>query len=84
MAENIIRFRFRTGHGSLDVRVGNYELFKTKNSEQTITPHIRLLPGTEITMAIIVNRQATSSNRCPMPRCQSSRIKALPSGGFLC
>jgi hypothetical protein len=81
--EAIIKHRFSVGTGSQDVQVGNYELFKTKRRGELILPNTRLLPGTEITMAIIIEMPASKQERCPMPRCSSSDILAYPGGGMI-
>jgi hypothetical protein len=82
LLDMIVRHRFQKGEGSLDVKFGNYELFKTKNSKQVISADVRLLPGTEITMAIIVSRPVSNEERCPMPRCGSSLNSPAPGGGL--
>lgn len=81
MIDAIIKHRFSKGPGSLDVTFGNYELFNTKNSRQVISPQVKLLPGTSITMAILVGRVELSDQECPMPRCRSNRTMAAPGGG---
>ncbi|KAF2101331.1 hypothetical protein NA57DRAFT_34823 [Rhizodiscina lignyota] len=52
MIKNIIQYRFREGTGALQVRNGNYKLFRTEKDHDVITEDARLLPGTVITMAI--------------------------------
>ena len=81
MLENIIQYRFREGEGALDVKAGNYELFKAKNSSEVISAEIRLLPGTEITMAIIVSRQTSDDETCPISRCGSTQTTLTVGGG---
>jgi hypothetical protein len=81
MLENIIRYRFRQGDGSREVRAGNYELFKAKNSSQVLSEEVRLLPGTEITMAIIIHTQTPDDETCPMARCGSTGSAAPTRGG---
>jgi len=77
----IIRHRFTEGPGSLDVSLGNYELFHARDSSRVISPTTRLLPGTRITMAIVVGRTDLSDQECPMPRCKSDRTTNAPGGG---
>ncbi|PVI07738.1 hypothetical protein DM02DRAFT_580489 [Periconia macrospinosa] len=85
MVENHIRYRFREGIGSRDVRAGNWELFKTKNSEDVISPFTRLLPGLEITMAIIVTTPPVLSDEtCPIFSCRSRETTLAPSRGRIC
>src|SRR5215471_12868984 len=36
LLENIIQYRFQTGDGSRDVRLGNYELYNTKMSTEAL------------------------------------------------
>jgi hypothetical protein len=81
--EAIIKHRFSVGTGSQDVQVGNYELFKTKRRGELILPNTRLLPGTEITMAIIIDMPASKQERCPMSRCNSPDVLAYPGGGMI-
>jgi hypothetical protein len=81
MVENHIRYRFREGIGSRSVKVGNWELFKTKNSEEVISSFTRLLPGLEITMAIIVPTSISSDETCPIFNCRSHETTLAPAGG---
>ncbi len=55
LLDTIIKRRFLEGPGSLDVALGNYELFHTRNSSEVNSPQLRLLPGTFISMAILVS-----------------------------
>lgn len=79
----LIRHRFRDGTGSREVSVGNYELFRTKRRGEIIEPNARLLPGTEITMAVILGTSTPIEETCPMPRCNSANISAYPGGGLI-
>jgi len=81
MVENHIRYRFREGIGSLEVQLGNWELFKTRNNEQVISPQTRLLPGLEITMAIIVPTPILSDGICPIFGCRSHDTTVACTGG---
>jgi hypothetical protein len=79
----IIQHRFREGEGARDVGAGNFELSKRSNSQEVISEKFRLLPGTEIVMAIIVERPVSILNdeRCPMPCCGSALTVIAPGGG---
>ena len=81
MVENHIQYRFREGIGSQDVKAGNWELFKTKNSKDIILPNTRLLPGSHITMAIIISTPTPSEDICPIFSCRSSVTALAPGGG---
>ncbi|RDL35768.1 uncharacterized protein BP5553_06380 [Venustampulla echinocandica] len=84
LLDTIIKHRFLEGPGSLDVNLGNYELFYARDSSQVISAQVRLLPGTSITMAILVGRTGLSDQECPMSRCKSNRTTAAPGGGQIC
>ena len=77
----IIKHRFIEGPGSDEVQAGDYELFKTKDTSVDISPAGRLLPGTAITMAIILEHPDPTGDLCPMPRCRSDYIVTMPGGG---
>jgi hypothetical protein len=77
----LIKHRFKTGPGCLDVALGNYEYFKTKNSSDVLSMETRLIPGTKITMAIIVIQLALADKICPMPGCGSNQTSIYPGGG---
>ena len=83
LLDEIIRFRFKAGPGSRDVEMGNYELSKTRRSDQTVTASTRLLPGTAITMAILVSIRPLTDECCPMPKCLSDRTAPTSDGGRL-
>jgi hypothetical protein len=83
LLDTIIKHRFLEGPGSSEVEAGNYELFNTKNSRQVISANARLLPGANITMAILVSRAELVGEECPMLRCRSTRTTAAPGGGRL-
>jgi hypothetical protein len=81
--ENAPRFKFKEGPGASAVQRGNFELCKTKKRSEQLNVTSRLLPGMEITMAIIIaTDQVTSGDTCPKRRCGSSDIDAYPGGGF--
>jgi hypothetical protein len=84
LIEAIIKQRFETGPGAGDVKLGNYEVFETNNSKKVITSNSRLLPGTHITMAVLVDRLAgLGDDVCPMPICGSDRTLQAPGGGLI-
>lgn len=77
----IIKHRFQEGPGSDEVQAGDYELLNTKNTRSIISPAARLLPGTAITMAVILRYPIVTSQLCPMPRCKSDEVVVVPGGG---
>ena len=84
MLDALLRYKFREGPGSRQVRAGNYELCKTSRRSEVFTHTSRLLPGTAITMALILTVPAVymdSADRCPMPRCQYLVSSPCPEGG---
>jgi hypothetical protein len=83
LLNNIVKHRFTDGPGSSEVEAGNYELSNTKNSQQVISANMWLLPGTSITMAILVRGPKFGHEECPMPRCRSIRTTIAPGGGRL-
>ncbi|KFX86691.1 hypothetical protein V490_08937 [Pseudogymnoascus sp. VKM F-3557] len=83
----IIKHRFLKGPGSSEVQTDDYELFNAKNSQAIISENVRLLPGTSIIMAILLNKPASkvyTDETCPMPRCGSTLTTATPGGGRNC
>jgi hypothetical protein len=81
LLDGIIRLRFKTGPGAQEVTGGNYEIFETKNSRNVINATTQLLPGTRVTMAIIVGTVAVSDDACPIPNCGSTRTLPRSDGG---
>jgi hypothetical protein len=79
MLEHIIKYQFREGEASEDVKAGNYELFKSKNSSEVLPAGARLFPGIKITMAIIVAMSSPIVEVCPMPLCKS--VEMIPALG---
>ncbi|KAH0562695.1 hypothetical protein GP486_002638 [Trichoglossum hirsutum] len=84
--EAIIKDRFKTGPGRLQVLNGEYEIFNTKDSKQLIsdTEGASLLPGMSITMAIIIEQHPSKSKCCPNPQCSSRAFVKEPGGGNIC
>lgn len=81
LLDAIIKHRFLEGPGSEEVTLGNYEMFLARDSSQVISQKARLLPGTRITMAILVSRKKLSDQECPMPLCKSVRTTVARGGG---
>jgi hypothetical protein len=81
LLEAVIKQRFRSGPGSLEVQAGNYEYFKTNNSSQVLTQTTILPPGMAITMAIIVAAPPLIHEACPMPRCGFVQTIECSGGG---
>ncbi len=80
----IIKHRFLEGPGSSEVQADNYEIFSAKNSQVVISENVRLLPGSSIIMAILLDKPASevyTDETCPMPRCGSTLATAAPGGG---
>ncbi|CZR69291.1 uncharacterized protein PAC_19191 [Phialocephala subalpina] len=84
LLESIIKYRFFDGPGSMNVRAGNFELFKTKDSKYVLSSNTLLLPGTGVTMAILVSKPELTDHICPMPLCRSSQSTEALGGGRLC
>jgi hypothetical protein len=79
----VIRQRFQKGVGSEDVVAGNFELCMTNRRSQLITAQTPLVPGTAITMAIIVSTSKPRDNSCPGSGCWSSDISPGPGGALI-
>lgn len=80
----IIKHRFLKGPGSSEVQTDDYELFNAKNRQVIISKNVRLLPGSSIIMAILLNKPVSkvyTDETCPMPRCGSNLTTATPGGG---
>ncbi|KAI9666616.1 MAG: hypothetical protein M1821_004552 [Bathelium mastoideum] len=84
LLDAIIKHRFKAGPGSLDIQAGNYEYFNTKNSNNVLSRTSQLLPGTAITMAVIVTRPTLTDETCPMPKCCSIQTAEAAGGGRTC
>ena len=78
MLQNTIEFRFRKGLGSLEVQAGNYELFQTYYIRHVISSTSALVPGTRITMAVLICEGVTGEGKCP--QCWSAQIVPLKCG----
>lgn len=80
----IIKHRFLEGPGSSEVQTDNYELFNAKSSQVIISENVRLLPGSSIIMAVLLNKPARNiyaDETCPIPSCGSTLTTAAPRGG---
>lgn len=77
----IIKGQFSEMPGYRQVLLGNYELFKTRDSQQVISATTYLRPGTAITMAILLNTPITGTERCPIPECGSTQCENGQNGG---
>ncbi len=80
--ETIIIAQFKNGPGYRKICAGEYELFNTLDSSQIISPTENevLTPGLSITMAIIVGKYTSHSDRCPKPGCKSDEFVSDQSG----
>ncbi|KAL1591739.1 hypothetical protein SLS60_011738 [Paraconiothyrium brasiliense] len=81
LLDAVIKHKFRSGPGSLDVKAGNYEYFNTKDSNNVLSTTSRLLPGTAITMAVIVVRPILTDETCPVRGCDSAQVVESSAGG---
>lgn len=83
MMDAVIKARFDQGPGSRDVKLGNYELFPSQNSGQSISATTFLRPGIKITMAILLDQfnSNASGESCPMPSCRSPQTTKVLGGG---
>lgn len=83
LIDAIIKTRFKSGPGSRDVRLGNYELVQARNSSQAISEMTLLRPGAQIIMAIIINKHDDGVGKiaCPMRHCGSIQTAPVSGGG---
>lgn len=81
LLDSIIKHRFSEGPGSREVSVGNYEYLNAIDRNKVISAGVRLVPGSSITMAILVSKPESSHQRCPMPCCGSNISTAALGGG---
>jgi hypothetical protein len=81
LLDAVVKQKFKTGPGSLDVDFGNYEYFKTKNINHVLSKETRFIPGTAITMAIIMSQPTSTDEICPMPGCGSTSTSKCSGGG---
>ena len=51
--------------------------------KKLISPSARLLPGTNLTIAILMGKKVLTDETCPMPLCRSVRTSIAPGGGRL-
>ena len=84
MLDAIIRLKFDTGPGSVEVRLGNYQVSDARHRDSTLSSGSRLRPGSSLIMAIIISKPPSGTmthQSCPMPRCGSAYTEALQWGG---
>ncbi|KAF2654207.1 hypothetical protein K491DRAFT_601332 [Lophiostoma macrostomum CBS 122681] len=79
MVASHIRYRFREGIGSRIFLEGHWDLFQTRDSKELIRESTRLLPGLEVTMALIVLPLLSINNSCPVLGCAST--ETVPTQG---
>ncbi|KAI1751045.1 hypothetical protein F4782DRAFT_506568 [Xylaria castorea] len=83
----IIRQRFQTGPGAIEVSTGGYDVFYANNSRDVLRPGTMIIPASSIKMAIRVPqalRFALGDQACPMPRCASITTTMASWGGRIC
>ena len=82
LLQDIILHRFQDGgEVSSIVRRGNYELSYAGNSTHILSESVRLRPGSQVIMAVIIT-QTEEIVSCPIPSCRSREYQTLQSGGF--
>ncbi|KAF2195563.1 hypothetical protein K469DRAFT_722762 [Zopfia rhizophila CBS 207.26] len=83
LMQTVIKGQFLRMPGYRQVLLGNYELFKTGNSQQIVSAATHLRPSTAITMAILLNMPITGSECYPMPECHSTQCEKGQVGAGL-
>jgi len=81
LMDYVIRHRFQSGTGSMEVKVGNYELCRKRNRSDIVTETSRLQPGTAITMFLIVSTRVNKEKVWPTPHRDSAEAIPCPGGG---
>ncbi|KAI9668028.1 MAG: hypothetical protein M1821_000848 [Bathelium mastoideum] len=84
LLNTIIKHRFREGPGSIDVKLGNYELFELNDRSRILPAAKQLQPGMAITMAVFIGVQELTDERCPVWRCGSQLTTPAHGGGRIC
>jgi hypothetical protein len=82
MLETIKRQRFKKGIMARDVDAGKYEFYRTNRTSDITTATSRLIPGTAITMAVIVVSSSSVEPTCPIPRYGSLQASECPGRGY--
>jgi hypothetical protein len=83
LLQNIIYHRFQDdGQVAVMVQRGGYELSYANNSHQTLSSGVRLRPGSQVIMAVILEKEVVNQRACPMPRCKSMEATAVSGGGY--
>lgn len=86
LLDAIIKHKFQDGPGAVQVAAGDYEIMDAKNRLHILSVDSQLRPGCSVTMAILVDKPPSTiltDERCPMPRCQSTKTTKAPGGGRL-
>lgn len=87
MLEAVIIAKFKKGPGWEKVHSGEFELFSSFDSSHVIdatsVQSTGLIPGTRITMAIIVGQYSskTETSKCARAGCKSTRFRTMEHGG---
>ena len=80
----IIFDQFRSGPGRDKVSCGEYELFNSNDTRQSLSDSELgvLIPGMSITMAFVVGRYEQHPLKwCPRPGCQTQQFSTVATGG---
>lgn len=80
LLDAVVKQKFCAGPGSFEVKAGHYEYFQTRNSNVEVSRDNRLLPGTAITMAVIIVCSTLTDEACPMPKCDSRQTTRSSCG----
>lgn len=81
LIRTIIKNKFRQLPGYRQILLGNYELFKTRNTRHLISERTYIQPGATISMAILLNTPSTGTECCPVPDCRSAHCEDRQEGG---
>ena len=75
--------RFKDGPGKLEVAAGDYEIFNTENTDDSLDAAggSILLPAMSVSMAILRERSDDESQMCATLGCMSSTAITAPGGG---
>ena len=80
----IISDQFKFGPGRNKVSCGEYELFNSNDTRQSLSDSELdvLIPGMSITMAFVVGRYEQQPLKwCPRPGCQTQHFITVATGG---
>ncbi|SPN99173.1 uncharacterized protein DNG_02208 [Cephalotrichum gorgonifer] len=87
LLDQIIRYRFRTGPGSTEVGLGDYQVMESRRSSTILSAESRIRPGSSLIMAILIGKppsDVSTDRSCPMPRCTSTETNSVEGGGRVC